>query len=388
MVNKMITEEKIKRMQIWTGNDAVANGVRLSRPDVIAAYPITPSTTIIKTISNWVNRGELDAEYIAVESEHSSMAGCIGASAAGARTFTATSSQGLLFMMEMVYIAGYSRLPLTMTVVNRALYGGWNIWIDHQDLYSMRDAGWIQLAAKNNQEAHDMIPLSYRVSEHHDVYSPSAVNIDGFILSHVSAQVDPLPQKLVDDFLPPFEPMFALDPKDPISFGSLTLPDEYNKLRKDHYESMDRARGHLRKRSEELSDLTGRFWGGLVEIYGETHADVGIISMGTIAEETEEAVDLLNTMGIGSFGATRIRSFRPFPYEEIQEAAKRYGQILVIDRGYSMGSDSPLVGEVRNFLYKIGSDIPVISMVLGVGGAEVPFTLIAKNVQEAMKEEM
>ncbi len=384
----MLTEEKTKNIKIWTGNDAVANAVRLSRPEVIAAYPITPSTPIIKTISNWAAKGEMDVEYISVESEHAAMAGCVGASAAGGRTFTATASQGLLYMMEMVYMAGFTRLPMTMAVVNRSLFAGWNIWVDHHDMYSMRDAGWIQIIAKNNQEAHDMIPVSFKVSENHDVYVPSAVNIDGFILSHVAGQVEPLSQKLVDDFLPAFDPIFKLDPADPVSFGSLTLPGRYAKLRQDHLESMDRARKHLREGFEEMSELTGRNWGSLVEIYGEENADVGIISLGTIAEETEEAVDILNTMGIGSFGATRLRSFRPFPFEEVVDAARRYGQIIVIDRAYSMGANAPLVTEIRNHLQKANISTPVKSLITGVGGQEVPYTLLVKMFQEVMKQEV
>ncbi|MCY3410503.1 MAG: pyruvate ferredoxin oxidoreductase [Candidatus Heimdallarchaeota archaeon] len=384
----MLTEEKKSKINIWTGNEAIAEAVRICRPGVVAAYPITPSTPIIKKISNWADTGKMDVQYIAVESEHAAMAGCVGASAGGSRTFTATASQGLLYMMEMVYIAGYSRLPMTMTVVNRSVFGGWNIWVDNQDLYSMRDAGWIQLVAKNNQEAHDLIPLSFKTSENHDVYVPSAVNIDGFVLSHVAGQVEKLDQKAIDDYLPAFDPMFFLDPANPVSFGALTLPDQYQLLRKDHLESMNRARDHLIKNSKDLAEITGRNWGELVEIYGPEHADVGVIVMGTLAEEMEEAVDILNTKGVGSFGVTRVRVFRPFPIKEIQAAAKRYGQIIVIDRGYSIGSDAPLVSEVRSHLYTVRDTTPVKSLVIGIGGAEVPYFALVDEVLKKMKEEM
>jgi pyruvate ferredoxin oxidoreductase alpha subunit len=383
----MLNEQKEKRIEIWTGNQAIAEAVAVCRPEVISAYPITPSTGIIQDLSDFVESGKIDGQYIGVESEHAAMAGCVGASAAGARAFTATASQGLLYMMEMVYIAGFTRLPMTMTVVNRSLFGGWNIWLDHQDLYSMRDTGWIQLVAKNNQEAHDLIPQSFKVSEDHEVYVPSAVNIDGFVLSHVAGQVEPLEQRMVDDFLPKFEPYFTLDPKNPVSFGALTLPDEYTRLRYEHFDALNRSRDKLRKVMAEFSDITGRDWGRLVEIYGPEHANVGIISMGTIAEETEEAIDLLNSKGIGSFGGTRIRSFRPFPVDEIIDAAKRYDKIIVIDRGFSFGSDSPLVAEVRNVLYKVKADTPVISLVMGIGGAETPYTKVAANIEKMLKED-
>jgi pyruvate/2-oxoacid:ferredoxin oxidoreductase alpha subunit len=372
-------------IEIWTGNQAIAEAVIRCKPKVVAAYPITPSTPIIEFLSDAVENGRIDGQYISVESEHAAMSGTIGASLAGARTFTATASQGLLYMMEMIYFAGFSRLPMTIALVNRAVYGGWTIWADHQDMYSMRDAGWLQLIAKNNQEAHDLIPQSFKISEHHDIFMPSAVNLDGFVLSHVAGQVEPLPQKLVDDFLPDFVPMFELDPKDPISFGSLTLPKDYLALRQDHVDSMERAKGMIKKVSQEFTDLTGRYWGDLVEIYGSEQAEVGIISMGTLAEETEEAVDYLNSKG-GHYGATRIRSLRPFPKKEIQEASKRYDRIIVLDRGYSFGSSPPLVTEVRNALYQSHADIPVDSIIIGIGGEEVSYKDIAGAVTQNLME--
>ena len=215
------------KVEIWTGNQAIAEAAILSRPEVIAAYPITPSTPIIEALSSAVENGRLDAEFIAVESEHAAMSGVMGGSAAGARTFTATASQGLLYMMEMIYWAGYGRLPIVIGLVNRSLAPGWSIWVDHQDAYSMRDAGWLQIFAKNNQEAHDLTVQAFKVAENHGVYLPMAVNIDGFVLSHVAGQVQPLTQKFVDDFLPSFNPIFKLDSSDPVSFGALTLPDDY-----------------------------------------------------------------------------------------------------------------------------------------------------------------
>jgi pyruvate/2-oxoacid:ferredoxin oxidoreductase alpha subunit len=315
------------------------------------------------------------------------MSGAVGASVAGARTFTATASQGLLYMMEMVYWAGYGRLPMTMTLVNRALAPGWSIWVDHQDMYSMRDTGWLQWVGKNNQESHDLVVHSFRVSENHDVYLPSAVNIDGFVLSHVAGQVEPLTQRFVDDFLPEFDPMFKMDPQDPIAFGALTLPREYELLRQDLIDSMDRAKIQFLKAASEFTDATGRDWGGLVEVYGPEQADVAIISMGTMAEEVEEAIDILNRESGPTYGGIRIRSFRPFPSEEILSLAQNYDQIIVFDRGFSFGSFPPLFGEVRSVLYDLKDKKRLSSRVIGFGGADVSFKQIMKTIKEIVDEE-
>jgi len=376
-----------EQVEIWTGNIAVAEAAIACRPEVVAAYPITPSTPIIQHISDAYNSGRLPGEFIAVESEHAAMSGSMGASVAGARAFTATSSQGLLYMMEMVYWAGYGRLPMTMALVNRALAPGWSIWVDHQDMYSMRDAGWLQLVAKNNQEAHDLVPQSYRLSENHEIYMPSAVNLDGFVLSHVAGQVHPLTARQIDDFLPEFEPMFSMDPADPISFGSLTLPEDYKLLRQDLVDSMERAKSHFRTITQEFTDLTGRDWGDLVEVYGPESADVGIIAMGTMAEEVEEAVDLLNRKGGRTYGSIRIRIFRPFPTEEIIQLSKNYDHLIVLDRGFSFGSTPPLRTEIRSALYEGNCSIPVSGTIIGFGGSDVSYKEIMTTVEQLLEEE-
>ncbi len=383
---EVIVMHDLSKVEIWTGNQAIAEAAILSRPEVIAAYPITPSTPIIETLSKAVETGRLRAEFIPVESEHSAMAGVIGGATAGARVFTATSSQGLLYMMEMIYWAGYGRLPIVIGLVNRALAPGWSIWVDHQDAYSMRDAGWIQLFAKNNQEAYDLTIQAFKVAENHDVYMPAAVNIDGFVLSHVAGQVKPLDQRTVDDFLPPLNPIFKLDPKDPVSFGALTLPDDYKLLRQDLLDSMERAKTIITKVSQEWADLTGRNWGDLIEVYGEENADLAIVAMGTIAEEAEEAVDLLKSKG-KSAAVLRIRSFRPFPSEKVAHLARNFGKLMVIDRGFSFGSQPPLVSEIRNSLYMNRVSVPVYSRPMGYGGKDVAFHEIAEVAEEVLMEE-
>ncbi len=337
-------------------------------------------------MSSAIEEGRLRAEFIPVKSEHSAMAGTIGGAAAGARVFTSTSSQGLLYMMEMIYWAGYGRLPMVIALVNRALAPGWSIWVDHQDAYSMRDAGWIQLFAKNNQEAHDLTIQVFKISENHDVYMPAAVNIDGFVLSHVAGQVVSATQKMVDDFLPPLDPLFKMDPTDPVSFGALTLPEDYKLLRQDLLDSMQRAKKIITDVSQEWAEITGREWGALIETYGSLNPDIGIVAMGTIAEEAEVAVDLLDAQGINA-GTIRIRSFRPFPIEEVAKIAKNYGALMVIDRGFSFGSQPPLAMEIRNALYMNNIHIPVFSKPMGYGGADVTYREIASVAETILKEE-
>jgi len=375
----------LSKVEIWTGNQAIAEAAILSRPEVIAAYPITPSTPIIEALSSAVENGRLDAEFIAVESEHAAMSGVMGGSVAGARTFTATASQGLLYMMEMIYWAGYGRLPIVISLVNRSLAPGWSIWVDHQDAYSMRDAGWMQIFAKNNQEAHDLVVQAFKIAENHNVYLPMAVNIDGFVLSHVAGQVHPLTQKFVDDFLPPLNPLFKLDSSDPVSFGALTLPEDYQLLRKDLEDSFQRAKKVITDVTNEFADLTGRNWGDLIEIYGPESADIGVIAMGTLAEETEEAVDALNKQG-KNVGVIRIRSFRPFPVERIREVAKNYDKLLIIDRGQSFGSSTPLTLEIKTALY--GKDKPIFTRVMGTGGKDVDYSEIMEAIREVYEEEI
>ena len=378
---------RTEKVQIWTGNQAVAEAAILARPEVVAAYPITPSTPIIQRLSDAINSGELKGQFIAVESEHAAMSGSIGASVTGARAFTATSAHGLLYMMEMIYWAGLGRLPMTMALVNRALAPGWSIWVDHADLYSMRDAGWIQLVAKNNQEAYDLIIQSFKISEDHGVYLPSAVNLDGFVLSHVAGQVEELSQKFVDDFLPPFDPIFTMNPKNPVSFGSLTLPDDYKLLRQDLVDSMERAKTKIKAVTSEFAELSGRNWGQMIETYGPSDADVGIIAMGTLAEEVEEAVDTLNSKNSGTYGSLRVRAFRPFPIEDILDASKHYDKLIVLDRGFSFGSTPPLFTEVRNALYEKDKRIPIQSCVIGFGGADVNYREIVDLVLDIQKKE-
>ncbi|MHA1911121.1 MAG: transketolase C-terminal domain-containing protein [Candidatus Kariarchaeaceae archaeon] len=381
----------ISKQDIVTGNHAVAEAAALALfnvPSVVAAYPITPQTEVIEKLADFVGEGKLPrTEYIAVESEHSALAAVMGSSAGGVRSFTATSSHGLYYMYELVSWAGLGRFPIVMPLINRAPAPGWNIWVEHSDLYSIRDLAWISFVGKNNQEVHDMTIQAFRVSEDHDVMLPSVINMDAFILSHTSAPVDFLSQSFVDDFLPEFEPIWTLDPLDPVTYGPLWSPAGITEIREDINVGMANAKKLIAKITGEFTEITGRDTGVMVEVYGDDHADIGIISMGTWSEEAELAVDLLGEQGI-SAGATRIRTYRPFPAEEIVEAGKRYGRIIVLDRSSSWGFQGQLAGEVKASLYDGGINTPVKGIVTGLGGSDVTFAHIADMMTAYLKEDL
>lgn len=378
------TEQTIER-EVMTGNDAVASAVMQAHVDGIAAYPITPSTALVSALALAVETGKLDTNFISVESEHSAMSGCMGIVAAGGRAFTATAAHGLMYMAEQVFWAGYGRLPMVMAVVNRALAPGWSILCDHQDALAMRDAGWGQFFVKNNQEAYDTLFQAYKVAEDHDVYVPFMESLDAFILSHSAAPVQKVTQRVVDDFLPNFDPIWKLDVDDPQSYGPLVDGPAFSELREALMVGIDNARPKIRKANQEWAEVTGRDYGGLVEVYGPEDADIGIVSMGTIAEEVEVAVDMMNKQGM-SVGATRVRAFRPFPVEEIAEMGRRYGSVLVIDRDSSFGHKGVLHIDTQAALYENNIHVPMKGIIRGLGGKEVHYTDIIREVQEFSKE--
>lgn len=380
------TKQSTREIKMLTGNEAVAEAVILSRPDVIAAYPITPSSPIVQRLNSAVELGELDTEFIAVESEHSAMGGTMGASVAGGRAFTATASQGLLYMAENVVWAGYGRFPMVAAIVNRALAPGWTIWVDHQDSMMLRDAGWGQLYVKNNQEAFDTIIQAFKIAEHHDVYIPFMVCLDGFVLSHTASKVEMLTQQEVDSFLPPFDPITKLDPENPVSFGSLTPPEQYMALRKHLHNSFMRAKDIIKQVNKEFAEMFGRDYGGLIETYGASEPKVGIITMATIAEESEVAADMLTQEGIPT-QVIRIRSFRPFPAEELAKVTKDLEHAIVIDRAVSFGNNGQLYIETAQtfFEHKIQADLT--GLIMGLGGKDVRYEDVVRRVKKVLKGE-
>ncbi|MDR1050156.1 MAG: pyruvate ferredoxin oxidoreductase [Deltaproteobacteria bacterium] len=349
---------------------AVAEAVKLADTDVVAAYPITPQTHIVEHLSELVADGELNAAYIPVESEHSAMSSCIGSSAAGARTFTATSSQGLALMNEMIYIAPVLRTPIILAIANRALSAPINIWNDHSDIMSVRDAGWIALFADNGQEALDMTLASYRIGEDPAVSLPVSMNIDGFTLSHFIEPILIPDQEEVDRFLPPFKPSLQLDIKNPISIGLLGAPECYTEARKAVDNVLRNSKKTVLKAFEEFDAVFGRKY-NLVETYRHEDAETVIVTMGSISETAMTAIDEMRDQG-KKVGLVRIRLWRPFPDEEFLAAVAHAKNVAVVDRHMVLGCSSGPVGlEVRSLVYTSKLRPVITNFVLGLGGRDV-----------------
>jgi pyruvate/2-oxoacid:ferredoxin oxidoreductase alpha subunit len=377
--------QSLKQVKLMTGNEAVATAVKLAKPKVIAAYPITPQTKIVETLSGMVARGEIDAEYINVESEHSAMGAAIGASLAGTRTFTATSSHGLLYMGELVWWAGLTRIPIVMPVVNRSL-NPWNIWPDHQDAMAFRDAGWIQFYAKNNQEVLDLTITAFKIAEHHKIWMPVMVCLDGFILSHTSAQVEIPDQDKVDTFLPPFNPLIMLDQDNPFAHGSLTDSNGIWEQRMSLIQGFQNALRIIPKVFAEYTEKIGRLGDYMVEVTGDIeNAECAVIALGTLGEEAEQAVKYLSEKGKKAV-VLRPRVFRPFPKLELISLIKKVPRILVIDRAVSFGNAGQLAIEIQAELFAQNVNVKFHQKIMGLGGMDVTYVDIAVEIEKAIKE--
>lgn len=352
---------------VLEGNHAASYGALLARVQVVSAYPITPQTQIVEKLAEFCAEGRLTARFLEVESEHSAMAACIGASQAGARAFTATSSQGLALMHELLHWAGGGRLPIVLVNVNRALGPPWTIYADQTDSLAQRDTGWMQIYCRSNQEVLDSVLLAYKVSE--QVGLPSMLCLDAFLLSHTSEPVDVPDQALADAFLPPYRPALCLDPARPQTFGGLAGPDVFMEIRHAAQTAMDRALHLIGKAGEEYRGLTGRGY-GLVEGYRTEDAEVLLVTMGTIATTAETAVDELREAGIAA-GVVRVRVFRPFPGEALAARVGRARKLLVLDRNLSLGSGGILAAELRATLAERDLAPGVWNYIAGVGGRDV-----------------
>jgi pyruvate ferredoxin oxidoreductase alpha subunit len=353
--------------KIATGNKAVAEAVRLAAPTVVAAYPITPQTEVVEQVAEFVSSGEMKSRYIAVESEHSAMAACIGASITGVRTFTATSSHGLLYMHEMTNWAAGARLPIVMANINRSLGPGWNIWAEHTDALQERDTGWLQVYVSTVQEAYDATLMAFRIAEHNDVLLPVMVNLDGFLLSHIMQPLDTID---AGDFIPPIHLPHAIDVKNPAGYGGLTGPDQQFLFRWDIERSIRDSVKVIEETEKEFAKRFGRKY-GFTEDYQCGDADVIIIAMGTLGKEAEVAVDLLRNEGIKA-GSMRLRWLRPFPKLNLKGK-----QVVVIDRDYSFGRGGILATEIM-----AQTKEEVFSVIAGIGGQEVTYEDIADFVRK------
>ena len=364
--------------KIMTGNIAAAWGARLSRTEVIAAYPITPQTIIVEKLAQCVSDGDLTAEYLHVESEHSAMAACIAASQIGARAFTATSSQGLLLMHELLHWASGARTPIVMANVNRALAPPWSVWVEHTDMISQRDTGWIQFYAESNQEVLDTILICYKLCEDKEIQLPAMVGLDAFYLSHTSEIVDIPDQELVDKFLPKYEAQYPIDTENPLSVGSLSMPHQwYPEFRYKIYEAMERVIPRLYQIEEDFYKQFGRRYTGPLELYNTEDAEVVLIISGAAAGTVKETVDILRKNGV-KVGAIRLRMFRPFPKEELVKALSNVSFVGVIDRSFSFGHEGAMFSEIKASLYGTKISPPIKNYIVGIGGRDITTDTIKK----------
>jgi pyruvate ferredoxin oxidoreductase alpha subunit len=370
---------------------AVSEAAKLANVDVISAYPITPQTHIVEHLSELVADGHLDAEFIPVESEHTAMSACIGSSAAGARTFTSTSSQGLALMLEICYIAAALRLPIVMAVANRSLSGPISIWNDHADMMMSRDTGWIQVVAENGQEAFDLTIQAFRIAEDHRVLLPIIVNLDGFTLSHVIEPMEMLSQEEVDKYLPPYKPKLRLDVDNPVSMGPVGIPEIYTEAKKAQDEAINNAKPVIIEAWKEFAKMFGRQYKP-VETYKTEGAETILISMGSISETAMTAVDAMRAAG-RKVGLARIRLFRPFPAQEFIEAIKGAKQIAVVDRAVSHSGlgNGQLVMDIKSVLYDQPARPYIWDFVAGLSGRDVSvenFVEMADGVEAAAADKL
>ena len=354
-----------------SGNEAVAIALRQINPDVFPAFPITPSTEIPQYFASFVANGQVDTEFITVESEHSSMSATIGASAAGARALTATSSCGLAYMWEELYIAASNRLPLALALVNRALSGPININCDHSDSMGARDAGWIQIYAENNQEAYDNMVQAYRISEHKDVRLPIMICQDGFITSHAVENIELLDDADVKNFVGEYEPEnYLLNPKQPMAVGPYAITDYYMEAKRNQAEALKNSVEVVKAVAKEFAGISGREY-GLFEEYCMEDAERAVVIIGSAAGTTKDAIDALRAKG-EKVGLIKIRLYRPFPAEEIAEALKNVKAVAIMDRaeGYS-NHGGPLGADVMSAMFRAKSQAHAVNYIYGLGGRDV-----------------
>jgi pyruvate ferredoxin oxidoreductase alpha subunit len=349
---------------------AAAEAVKQANVDVISAYPITPQTHIVEHLSELVANGELDAEFIPVESEHSAMSVCLGSEAAGARSFTCTSSQGLALMSEIVYIAPGLRLPVVMILANRALSAPLSIWNDHSDVMSIRDTGWIQVFTENGQEVYDHVFYAFRLAEDRDVLLPVMINVDGFSLTHMIEGIEMLEQEQIDRFLPPYKPLHRLDPDHPVTMGAFGLPGIYTETKKAQEVALQSSYPKILETWNALAAMTGRQYRP-VETYRTEDAETLMVTMGSFGETASVAVDMLREQG-RPVGLLKIRLWRPFPLQEFRRLSLGAKQLVVMDRALSLGAPGgPVAAEVKSALYGEENRPMIYNFVTGLGGRDV-----------------
>ena len=366
------------------GSQAVAQAVALARPQVICAYPISPQTHIVEGLGELVKSGALQpCEFINVESEFAAMSVAIGASAAGARTYTATASQGLLFMAEAVYNASGLGLPIVMTVANRAIGAPINIWNDHSDSMSQRDCGWIQLFAAHNQEALDLHIQAFKLAE--ELSMPVMVCMDGFILTHAFERVDMPAQAEVDAFLPPYEPRQLLDPAEPVSIGAMVGPEAFMEVRYLAHAKQQMALERIPQIAAEFAERFGRTTGGLVRAYRCEDAHTIVVALGSVIGTLKDTVDEMRDAGV-KIGVLGIHSFRPFPLAAVRAALQHAERVVVLEKSFSVGLGGVVSTDVRLALHRLGQH--GYTVVAGLGGRAITKASLARTLADAVADRL
>lgn len=368
---------------------AIADAVKLARVEAIAAYPITPQTHIVEHLSEIVANGELDAAYINVESEHSAMSACCGSAAAGARTFTSTSAQGMELMHEILFIASAMRFPIVMAAVNRSLSSPLSIWGDHSDIMAARDTGWIMLFCENGQECVDTTIMAYKIAENRKVLLPVMVNLDGFSLSHVIEPIELPAQEAVDKFLPPYNPLYTLHPDKPVTMGAYGMPEIYTEAKYAQEMAIVQSKEVVIEVMDEFGRQFGRYYKP-VEMYNTEKTETVFIALGSIGENIKTTIDGLKEKG-KELGLISLRLFRPFPEEELLSALNGKRKIAVIERAMPAGAiNGPLFNEISAVVLKNGLDVHLENYVLGLGGRDVvpsQFEQIFEDLSSLQKKE-
>lgn len=367
--------------KILEGSRAIAETIKNIGVDVISAYPITPQTHIVEDLAKFKADGQADYEYVRAESEFSALSMLIGASAAGARTYTATSSQGLLLMTEVIFNVAGMRLPIVMTDANRAISAPINIWNDQQDAVTMRDAGWIMLYGEDNQEVCDLHLLAYKVAE--QCLLPVMVNLDGFVLTHTVEPVDIADAKLIKKYLPPFKPTEKLDPKNPLTFGAFATPQHYFEIRQELHDDLKSSKKIIAQEMKLFKKVFGRSL-SLVEYYGDAQAETVIVAMGSVLGTIKEAVDELS-LAKEKVAVVKVACLRPFPEVELLKLIGKKKRIIVIDKSISLGEDGILGGELKRAFYG-HSDALITNVIMGLGGRDITKDMIKKTINTVFKK--
>lgn len=375
---------KASQVIMDTGAHAAALAVKSARVDVVPGYPITPQTSIMEAVAAMVENGELHARFIPVEGEHSAMAAAVAAAAVGARVFTATSANGLLYMHEVLHMAAGGRLPVVMCNVNRGIFAPWTLWADHQDAFAQRDTGWIQYHCSSNQEVFNTILQAFRVAEQINI--PVMVNFDGFAISHCLMPLTLPPQEDIDRFLPPHQPEWKLAPAHPSSFSNVTNAAEYAPFRRMLSDDIMASIPLVKQAAQEYKDITGMWDGDTIDTYRLEDAEVVTFAVNSMAAELRLSIDILREQGIKA-GLLRPRLYLPFPAEDIINALPENAQVMVLDRNYNFGHPGGiLAAELKSALFGRRSDLTVKNRVMGIGGIDLTRRFMADEIRAMMDE--